>query len=62
MHPRYAINLRSREGTCWGMEHMGENVLGVAQPAQQVQLLPRGVLYDCPGPSALLSIQTDASC
>lgn len=37
------------------MEHMGENVLGVAQPAQQVQLLPKGVLYDCLGLGALLN-------
>lgn len=56
MHPHYAINLRNQEGACWGMEHLGENMLGVARPAQQVQLLPKGVLYDCPGLAALLSI------
>ena len=62
MHPHFALNLRDKEGTCWAMEHMGENVLGVAQPAQQVQLLPTGVLYDFPGLRALLSVQTGISC
>ena len=56
MHPHYGLNLRNKEGTCWGMEHMVENV-----PAQQVLLLPKGVLYDCPGLRAVLCIQTDVS-
>lgn len=43
MHHHYAINLRNKEANCWDMEHVGENPLHVAQPAQQVQLLLRGV-------------------
>jgi len=43
VHHHYAINLRNKEANGWDTKHMGENLLGGVQPAQQVQLLLRGV-------------------
>lgn len=42
LHHHYAVNLRNKEANCWDMEHLRENPLDTAQPAQQTQLLLRG--------------------